>query len=115
MGRDEIRRVVDEAFDQVKDQIVDGVYEVLGNLVQDAFKPQLKHKGRKPAKKTKRTNTKPCPVPDCNGTGAPRYGMFCKEHSTLEDEEKEILRFRAKKPGGKWHKDTAKQKKAGAA
>lgn len=46
---------------------------------------------------------RPCPVPDCKETAAPRYQMVCKGHNeTLSREEILMARDNAVKPGGAW-------------
>ena len=47
---------------------------------------------------------RPCPIPGCSGTAAPRYGMVCKPHSqTLTREEILVARDNANKPEGIWY------------
>ena len=85
----------------------------------------VRHSGRKPmatkpANKNatvsstwrKRAMNKPCPVVSCDGRAAPRYGMVCKEHSTLSKAKKNAIRFEANQPGGKWATEPAPNKAA---
>jgi hypothetical protein len=60
---------------------------------------------RRRRRKTTRGYTvlKPCPIPECKETAAPRWGMVCKGHgATLSREDILVARDNANKPGGIW-------------
>jgi hypothetical protein len=60
----------------------------------------------KPIKRRKTTKgytvLRPCPIPGCKETAAPRWGAVCKGHKDLPREEILVARDNAAKPGGVW-------------
>lgn len=60
-----------------------------------------------PVKRRKTTKgytvLRPCPIPGCKETAAPRWMMVCKGHcETLPREDILVARDNANKPGGIW-------------
>ena len=50
------------------------------------------------------TVLRPCPIPGCRETAAPRWMMVCKGHcETLAREDILVARDNANKPGGLWY------------
>lgn len=95
------------------DEFVQAIVGIAEDTAQDTLTARaqglrtVRHSGRKPMatkpKTGRRSMSRPCPIVECKGTGAPRYGMMCKEHSGIDKAEKNAIRFAAKQPGGKWN------------
>ncbi len=103
------------------DEFVQAIVSIAEDTAQDTLAARaqglrtVRHSGRKPMaakpKTKRRSMSRPCPIVECKGTGAPRYGMMCKEHSGIDKAETNAIRFAARQPGGKWS-DSAPPKKA---
>lgn len=102
------------------DEFVQAIVGIAEDTAQDTLETRAKalrtvrHTGRKPmvakSKTKRRSMSRPCPIVECKGTGAPRYGMMCKEHSGIDKAEKNAIRFAARQPGGKWSESPSKKK-----
>lgn len=98
---------------EIVDRFVTELMSVAGEEAADALQDRLRGvfgaglQEPQPIKRRKTTKgmsvLRPCPVPDCKETAAPRYQMVCKGHNeTLSREEILMARDSAVKPGGAW-------------
>lgn len=97
-----IDRFVSELTEAVEkeasDAVQDRLREVIGASPGDAVPSLVRRRTTKGY-----SVLRPCPVPGCSGTAAPRHQMVCKEHSkTMSREEIIVARDNAYKPDGVW-------------
>jgi len=100
---------VQEVIDRFVAELVEVCEKEAAENIQSRLRDALGSEIALPPMTVKRRKTtkgysvlRPCPIPDCKDTAAPRHGMVCKKHSTLPREEILVARDNAVKEGGVW-------------
>lgn len=105
MASKRVQEIVDrfaaELLVVLEEEASESLQERLRGVLGSSAKELAPIKRRKTTKGY--TVLKPCPIPECKETAAPRHQMVCAHHSaTLSREDILVARDNANKPGGVW-------------